>query len=106
MSIYYDIFRKSVPVSHRHNIRPREWMEDCDYRYNLCTETNISRYILGQDEDGDIFVPLCWAHPEDIYRPFNRWIPLHWLAYFNSWRRREIATLERNPESGKRGFIW
>jgi hypothetical protein len=39
MSIYYDIFRKPVPMSHRHNIHPQEWMEDCDYRYNLCTET-------------------------------------------------------------------
>jgi hypothetical protein len=76
---------------------PAQWMEDCDFVYNVCqheTGGRQSRYILGQDENGDLFVPLSWAHPDELYRPFNKLIPLHWLAYMNSWRRREMATLE------------
>jgi hypothetical protein len=87
-----------MSYTHRHNIKPPRWAEDCDFRYNICqheTGGDRSRYILGMDADGDLFVPLAFAHPDELYRPFNRWIPLHWLAYFNSWRRRELATLEQ-----------
>lgn len=76
---------------------PAEWMEECDFVHNICQhETNgpRSRYILGQDENGDLYVPMHWGHPDELYRPFNGWIPLHWLAYFNSWWRREMAELE------------
>lgn len=85
-------------MNHRYSIRPSTWMENCDFTYNICqheTGGRPSRYILGQDHDGDLFVPLNFCHPDEFYRPFNRWIPLHWLAYFNSWRRREIANLEQ-----------
>lgn len=40
---------------------PAEWMEECDFVHNICQhETNgpRSRYILGQDENGDLYVPL------------------------------------------------
>lgn len=84
------------------NTMPANWIEDCDYVYNVCqheTGGRPSRYILGQDDNGDLFVPMNWGHPDELYKPFNQWVPLHWLAYLNSRLRKEMATLEQVPST-------
>jgi hypothetical protein len=53
-------------------------------------------WMIGENEHGDLFVP---RRDQGVsWRRFNQWNPLHWLAYWNSKRRNELAWLESNPD--------
>lgn len=49
--------------------------------------------ILGEDEDGILFVPSK-SRAEWWDRKFNPWNPFHWSYYVRSRRTRRIAFLE------------
>jgi hypothetical protein len=63
------------------------WMETAE---RVCKEG----WLIGEDERGDLYVPHYHSPFGIHYTRFRKRNPLHWLAYWNSWRKSEIVMLE------------
>lgn len=68
------------------------WMADADY-----ITGDVGGWIIGEDENADWWVPYRRAdivtRDEYGWVRFNRWNPTHWLRYWNSRRRNQVAFL-------------
>ncbi|MFV8051553.1 MULTISPECIES: hypothetical protein [Mycobacteriaceae] len=52
------------------------------------------RWIIGEDDNGDLWVPFVPADMRPCWDRFSRWNPLHWFCYWNSRRRNEMVFLD------------
>ena len=65
------------------------WMESAEYT------TSGETRILGEDENGDLYVPSR-TRAEFWDRRFNPLNPAHWPYYLRSRITRQVAFLERD----------
>lgn len=63
------------------------WIGDAEYLF--CDDPR-ARWLIGEDTNGEWWIR---ERPDDMWRTFNRWNPLHWLRYWTSRRRGQVAFL-------------
>lgn len=52
------------------------------------------KWIVGEDNNGDLWVPCVPTDMRPYWERFSRWNPLHWLCYWNSRRRGQVIFLD------------
>jgi hypothetical protein len=66
------------------------WMAKADMIY----WDEKDQWILGEDQNGDLWVPFVPSDSRPYWDGFDWWNPLHWVCYWNSRRRKRVVFLD------------
>lgn len=61
---------------------------------NLIYWNEQDRWLLGEDDRADWWVPHVPTDMRPYWDRFCWWNPLHWICYLNSRRRNEVVFLD------------
>lgn len=66
------------------------WMANAELIY----WNEQDRWLLGEDQHADWWVPFVPSDIRPYWDRFNKWNPLHWVCYWNSRRRKQVVFLD------------